>query len=66
MIDTSDWIVPRLGDVLVTTKPLNCDSLTHRAGEYLRVRLSTPRAVELARTLVALGTWRVEQRKEST
>lgn len=56
-------MVPKIGDTIRTAKPLNCDSLTHRAGDYLRVRLLTPAAVEEARLLVAIGRWVIEPQK---
>lgn len=48
---------PQLGDLIRTAKPLNCDAVTYRAGQYLLVLLSTPAAAEEARHLVASGRW---------
>lgn len=52
--------VPKIGDVIRTATPLNCDSLTHRAGDYLRCELLTESSVEYARELVASGRWVIE------
>ncbi len=48
---------PQLGDLIRTVKPMNCDSLMCRAGDYLLARLSTPAATEEAWHLVASGRW---------
>lgn len=51
---------PRVGDTVRTAKPLQCDSLDARAGDYLRVYLATEASADEARKLVASGRWIVE------
>lgn len=54
---------PRVGDTLITTTPLNCDSLLHRAGEYLRVELTNKEQLPVAFDLVRSGGWKIEEPK---
>lgn len=50
----------KLGDIIRTADPLRCDSLTNRAGDYLRMQLLTPASVAEARDLVRTGRWVIE------
>jgi hypothetical protein len=56
---------PQLGDTIRTAKPMNCDSLLNRSGEYMYAALLTPASVEEGKRLVATGRWVVvEEEKE--
>jgi hypothetical protein len=54
---------PKLGDTIRTATPMKCDTPLYRAGDFLRVRLDTTKAVDEARKLIAAGRWVVEQPK---
>jgi DNA-binding PadR family transcriptional regulator len=50
-----------IGDVIETTKPMNLDSLLHRAGERIYYQITDKGQLAVARELVASGRWRKQQ-----
>lgn len=62
MTETVSSRPPVIGDVIRTAKPLNCDSLSCRAGQYIHMQLNNENDTAHARDLVASGRWVVVEK----